>query len=73
MTQGAKTRLILYVLIAMVPVLMNDIGMITQDIADGMYWTEWLITFLSPSLAGMIAWRAFIDQSISDDKKPPTP
>lgn len=65
MTKQTITRLTLYVAIAMLTVLMNDFGKLDPEVARNMYWTEWVLTALSPIVAGLVAAKAFLDQSIS--------
>lgn len=62
---NTNVRLILYVSIASLTMLMGDLGSLDPEVAKGMYWTEWAVLVGKPVVAGLVAWRAFIDQSIS--------
>jgi hypothetical protein len=62
---NTNARLLLYVAIAAFTVLLSDLGKLDPEVAKEMYWTEWFVLIGSPIVAGLVAWRAFLDQSIS--------
>lgn len=68
MTNGSLTRLCLYVGIACLTQFGEELAGIKQ-FADKTP-VEWLVTSISSLLAGLIVWRAYIDQHISREDKP---
>jgi len=70
---NTTVRLILYVSIASLSVLMSDLSSLIPEVAKEMYWTEWVVLIGGPLIAGLVAWRAYIDQSISIKATQPKP
>lgn|GEM_PF-5721601 len=64
--RGVNMRLILYIVIAMLTTMINEFNSIPiEDIAN-MHIMHWFTKFASVTMPGLVAWRAFLDQSITD-------
>lgn len=59
-------RLALYISIACMTSFITEFNGVTTDIAQTMSLYEWLSKIMGIILPGLVAWRAFIDQSISN-------
>lgn len=66
----SNSRLLLYVLLAVLGSALADIVEIRTQIITGteVLWIDWLITCIKAIVAGCIVWRAYIDQTPSDVK-----
>ena len=60
---AVRSRLILYLCIAACGSLMTELSSLTPEAVESMHWNNWAASSLSPVLAALIAWRAFIDKS----------
>lgn len=66
MNSGVASKLTLYILISCITAYIsefNNITLIDLQMLDPLQWTTKVISILLP---GLITWRAFIDQSITN-------
>lgn len=66
MNSGVASKLTLYILISCITAYIsefNNITLVDLQMLDPLQWTTKVISILLP---GLITWRAFIDQSITN-------
>jgi hypothetical protein len=59
------SKLILYIAIAMLTTMINEFNSLTGEEMHNLHPMHWITKFASTILPGLVAWRAFIDQSIT--------
>jgi hypothetical protein len=59
------SKLILYIAIAMLTTMINEFNSLTVEEMHNLHLMHWITKFTSIILPGLVAWRAFIDQSIT--------
>jgi hypothetical protein len=59
------SKLILYIAIAMLTTMINEFNSLTVEEMHNLHIMHWITKFAAVILPGLVAWRAFIDQSIT--------
>lgn len=64
-TAVVNTKLVLYIVIAILTTMINEFGAISIEEIHNMHIMHWITKFAAIMIPGLVAWRAFIDQSIT--------
>jgi len=67
MKSDVASRLILYIVISCITAYISEFTSMTIEEARSLDPLQWTTKIISILLPGLITWRAFIDQSISNN------
>ncbi|NBP04036.1 MAG: hypothetical protein EBU90_28875 [Proteobacteria bacterium] len=67
--KSSKEKLLVYMSLAVFSTLQNEIAKITPDVLSHFNWLDFTRLFVALLMSGLVTYRAFIDQSMSEQKK----
>lgn len=62
-------RLTLWITAAVLTEFLSEVKDLTREKAAAMFWLDWVKLAVTCALPGILAWRIYLDQSLSDHKE----
>lgn len=62
-------RLTLWITAAVLTEFLSEVKDLTREKAAAMFWLDWVKLAVTCLLPGILAWRIYLDQSLSDHKE----